>query len=102
MTTEEKRFYEDAWTFINMQVKAAKMMNKKFDTLQTEDIINLSAPVKKIQMYNIIKLCKIANIPTIRQDWAGNASCSTDYDEVYFIYKGIKFFGLEDKEDERQ
>ncbi len=101
MTAEEKRLYDDAMAFINMQVKAVKMMHKDFKTLQVANIGRLNKP-ESVQIFNIIKLCEIVNLPFTRRDWEGNATCNSDWDEVYFIYKGIKFFGLEDKEDERQ
>lgn len=99
MTKEEKRLYDDAMAFLNMQVKAIKMMNKKFETLVGENISRLNKP-ETVQLYNILKLCEIANLPFTRRDWDGNETCNSDWDEVYFTYKGIKFYGLEDKVDE--
>ena len=90
---EQKK--QDALAFLNCQVKAQKMMRKKFASLGGVELISLR---DDIQIWNLMQLIEILEMPYIREDWDGNDVCDSDRDIIYFDYKGYRFFQLVDKE----
>ena len=98
--TKEEQMVKDAWEFVNCQVTASKLQNKRFTSLLPDDydqrIYKIYTP-KEVHVSGLICLSKLIGIPYIRVDWEGNKQCETNHDEVYFIYKGVKFFQLVDK-----
>ena len=90
---EQKK--QDALAFLNCQVKAQKMMRKTFESLGDVSPLGL---YKDIHVYNLIHLCDILEVPYIRENWDGNKQCNSNWDIVYFYYKGYKFYSLVDKE----
>lgn len=103
--TKEEQMVKDAWEFVNCQVTASKLQNKRFTSLLGDDykqcIYRIYAP-KEVHTNALIRLSELTGIPYKRVDWKGNESCETDYDEVYFIYKGVRFFALVDKLEETE
>lgn len=99
--TKEEQLVKDAWEFVNCQVNAIKQRGKKFTSLVGEDI-GIYVNPKEVHMHGLIRLSELIGIPYIRVDWSGNKVCEDNYDEVYFIYKGVKFFQLEDKIEEEE
>ena len=91
---EQKK--QDALAFLNCQVKAQKMMRKKFASLGGVELTSLS---DDIQIWNLMQLIEILEMPYIREDWDGNEVCDSDSDIIYFDYKGYRFFQLVDKEE---
>lgn len=89
LTNEQK----NAWSWLNSVVKAIKTINKgcgKIYSLQKIDVF---------QVHPLIDWCELLEIPYKRVDWDGNEACESDWDEVYFVYKGIRFFELVSKVD---
>ena len=96
--TKEEQIVKDAWEFVNCQVNSIKQRDKKFRSLNDdEDSIGIYPQDKNVHMHGLIRLSELTNISYNRISWSGNAACETDYDEVYFIYKGVRFFQLVDK-----
>lgn len=106
MTVQEQR-KSDAIRFVNTVVKAKKMMLKHYQSLEDVNIYGVglgsyswvSDDATQVQMHGIIKLAKLLGIDTKEVEWSGNEVCQSNHLEVYFIYKGIKFFELMDKVD---
>lgn len=103
--TKEEQIVKDAWEFVNCQVTALKLQNKRFTSLLPDDydqrIYKLYTP-KEVHINALIRLSELIGIPYNRIDWDGNKSCETNNDEVYFIYKGVRFFQLVDKIEETE
>ena len=89
MTTKQK----EAYKLLNSYVKAKKFLNKKLDKIRTLDTD------MKVQMRNLIEWCELLEISYNRIDWDGNTSCGSNWDEVFFDYKGCHFFELVEKEE---
>lgn len=94
--TKEEQMVKDAWEFVNCQVNAIKQRGKKFTSLVGEDI-GIYKNDKEVHMHGLIRLSELVSIPYNRTDWSGNETCETNHDEVYFLYKGVRFFQLVDK-----
>lgn len=92
--TKEEQMVKDAWEFINCQVNAIKQRDKKFTSLADIGCYNHD---KKVHLHGLLKLSALTNIPYSRIEWDGNDVCNSQYDEVFFIYKGVRFFELADK-----
>ena len=103
--TKEEQMVKDAWEFINCQVTASKLQTKHFTSLWSDNykqcIYRISS-AKEVHTNALIRLSELTGIPYNRVDWKGNESCETNYDEVYFIYKGVRFFALIDKIEETE
>lgn len=95
LNTEEQR-KKDAIAFLNCQVKAQTLLRKKFNSIP--DIFILSGK-KVVQMCGIIEWCELLDMQYVREDWDGNEHCHSNWDVVYFDFKGIRFFELVDKID---
>lgn len=91
----DNALYTNAMSFINCQIKGRKMIKKTFDGL---DVQALSIS-NKIHIAGLRTLCNIVNFQYSRDDWDGNTTCNSDWDIVYFDYKGFRFFELVGKED---
>lgn len=103
--TKEEQMVKDAWEFVNCQVTASKLQTKRFTSLLSDDYkqrIYRISDSKEVHTNALIRLSELTGIPYNRVDWVGNKSCETNYDEVYFIYKGVKFFALVDKLEETE
>lgn len=103
--TKEEQMVKDAWEFVNCQVAAIKLQNKQFTSLwddNYENRIYRLSDNKEVHTNALIRLSELTGIPYNRVDWEGNKSCETNHDEVYFIYKGVKFFALVDKLEETE
>lgn len=87
---------EDAWEFIKSVVKAEKIKRKQFGTLENVHIRMLDLK-DDVHITNLPYLCKLLNFSYIREDWDGNEHCNSNYDILYFMYKGFKFFELEER-----
>ena len=85
----------DAHAFLNELVKSQKLLKKVYTSL---DGVTVLFPRPEVQMTNIIHWCELLDMPYIKEDWDGNTACSSNYDIIYFIFKGITFFELVDKE----
>lgn len=103
-TMEQKR--ADAWKFVNCHVKANKLAEKKFSSLEDSGICTLRSDINRhVQMHGIIELCYLIDMPFLREDWDGNKYCDSNWDIIWFEYRGVRFFELVDKEeknDERE
>ncbi len=95
-TADSAHLEKDAWEFVKSIVKAEKLKRKQFGTLENVHI-NILGLRNEIQMTNLPYLCKLLNFAYIREDWDGNEDCDTNYDILYFMYKGFKFFELEER-----
>lgn len=102
LTTQEQ-LVKDAWEFVRVCAKAKKMEYKEFALLKDEDIKRFKDK-PEIHIFGLPRLCELLNIEYAREDWDGNKVCKTNHDIIYFMYHGIKFFQLTDKEteDEKQ
>ena len=94
MTLEEQR-RKDAYSLLNNLIKAEKLERKKFKSLGEIEIIGLKS---EIQVWKLIQWCELLEMPYNREDWGGNKSCGSNWDIVYFTYKGFTFFELVEKE----
>ena len=101
MNTQEQA-KKDAWAYLNALVKAYRLSRKTFASLNAAGIKILSNQLEngyiRIQMYGLKQWCELLEMPYFGTDWDGNKSCGSNYDEIYFIYKGCKFFDLVEKE----
>lgn len=87
----------DAYKFLNYQIKANKILQKRFNSLG--DVYAISRD-RKIHLGGDIRaLCDAIDEKVIREDWNGNEQCNTNCDIIYFDYKGYRFFQLIDKEE---
>ncbi len=87
----------NAFAWLNKQIKADRMMKKSFH----EEVSNITpSSFKQIHISGLIKVSEITGIPYKRIGWDGNEHCKTNHDEVFFYYKGYKFFQLIDKDKE--
>lgn len=87
----------DAYKFLNYQIKANKMLKKRFNSLGDIRTTGISS---EIQLGGDISiLCKAIDEEVIREDWNGNKACEANYDIIYFYYRGYKFFELVDKDE---
>lgn len=86
----------DAVKFLDRLVKSYKLRDKKFKSLEDLDIkILANRPI--IQMSGLEKWCALLNMPYNREDWQGNIHCDTNWDMIWFVYKGVQFFELVEK-----
>ena len=86
----------DAVKFLDRLIKSYKLRNNKFKSLGDLYIRVLgNRPV--IQMCGLAKWCTLLNMPYNREDWNGNEQCNTDWDMIWFVYKGVQFFELVEK-----
>ena len=92
---------KDAWEFIKGVVKAEKLKRKQFGTLESVHIRMLDLK-SEVHITNLPYLCKLLNFAYIREDWEGNEHCNSNYDILYFIYKGFKFFELEERRNDAE
>lgn len=100
-TTDVEHLEKDAWEFVKGVVKAQKLMRKQFGALENAHIHILGLK-DSIQITNLEYLCKLLHFAHVREDWAGNEGTNANYDIVYFIYKGYKFFELVEKENSNE
>ena len=93
--SDELKKVDNAYKWLNMQIKAEKMRRKSF-----EKSIRVSGTFQEnvIQIVNLEELAKILDIEINREDWHGNESCNTNWDIIYFWYHNYKFYELADKE----
>ena len=100
MTEEQKtRARDDAFKFLNTQVKAHNMIKKTYESLP--QVHTISVP-KSIHVYGLLTLMDVIDLPFVREDWEGNIDCESNWDIVYLMYKGYRFYDLVEKEDERE
>ena len=85
---------------LNQLVRAYKLQTSKInmETSDSFDNIYVLYPKAEINMHNLISWCELLDMSYQRVDWEGNKACNSNYDEVSFIYEGIKFFELVEKE----
>lgn len=85
---------------LNQLVRAYKLQTSKInmETSDYFDNIYVLSPKAEFQMHNLITWCELLDMPYQRVDWEANQSCNSNWDEVFFIYDGIKFFELVEKE----
>lgn len=80
--------------------QAIKWMDRLVDMMENrtlaEGIDMAGAHFKEIHISGLIKLAEIIGFPWVRVIWDGNVQCGTNHDEVYFEYRGYKFFQLVD------
>lgn len=87
----------DAYKFLNCQIKANKILKKRFNSLGD---VHTAVNCSEIQLVgDISKLCEVIDEEVIREDWDYNEHCNTNYDIIYFAYRGYRFFELVDKVD---
>lgn len=97
--TMETPEMKDAVAFLNCQIRAQKLMRKKFANLTKAGIRVLGLDHRNdIHMSGFINWCKLLGMPYTRADWDGNEQCESNWDIVYFDFKGYRFFELVDKE----
>lgn len=95
----KERIVDAAYSWLNMQIKANKMRNKRLAISEDVNIYMVSGNSdKEIFIGNLIALTNILGISYYREDWDGNAHCETNHDIVYFYYRNYKFFELVSKE----
>jgi len=61
--------------------------------------IHIMSPKPEFQVSNLQKWAELLDIEVIIEDWVGNEHCKTDWNEAYFIYDGIRFCQLIEKEE---
>jgi len=88
---------ENAYKWLNSQIKADKIRRKKFKAEDTEVFASGVATEKEIMVYNILAIADIVGLTTYRADWSGNKHCNTHHDIIWFTYNNYKFFELVDK-----
>lgn len=93
---------ENAYKWLNVQVKAEKMRRKVFEAGDDVTKCAGSPTEKEIQVVNILPLLDVLGISSYRSDWDGNKNCGTDYDIVWFYYLNYKFFELVEKEKDNE
>ena len=86
----------DAHAFLNELVKSQKLLNKVYTSLEGVKVLSVN---NSIHMTNLAHWCELLDMPYIREDWDGNEHCHSNWDVVYFDFKGIRFFELVDKID---
>lgn len=93
--SDDLKLMDNAYKWLNMQIKAEKMRRKQFS-----DFIRVTGTFtnNEIQITGIEELAKILDIDINRETWSGNESCNTNWDIIYFQYRNYKFFELVDKE----
>lgn len=90
-TIEQQK--KDAWSFLNCQVKAQNLARKRFKSIKRT--YNLDVMDKaNVLMSGLIQWCKLLDMEYYRVDWEGNEHCKSNWDMVYFDYKGYRFFEL--------
>ncbi len=103
--TEQEQLIKDAWSFLNIHVKAFKLAQKKFVDLKNVGIYRLGITgnydeFPLVHTSNVALLAELTGHTISRIDWSGNEQCNSNYDEIYFYYKGVRFFELAEKEEE--
>lgn len=88
LTNEQK----NAWSYLNGAVKGIKTIKKGCGEIKPLNGLDI------FQMSHLLDWCKLLEMPYERVDWAGNVHCESNWDEVFFVYKGIRFFELVEKE----
>lgn len=83
-----------AISWLNIQVKAQKMRNKRlYEYGKDGRVTYMCSP--DLQIASGIKLiADAAEIPYKEQPWDGNEQCGTNYIERSFVYRGFTFFEL--------
>ena len=91
----------DAHAFLNELVKSQKLLGKVYKSLDGVKVLSVN---NSVQLVNLAHWCELLDMPYIKEDWDGNAVCNSNDDIIYFVFKGITFFELIDKEEtnERQ
>lgn len=97
MMTIDQQKRTDAQKLLNCLVKSQKLMRKEFNSLSGIKVIGLR---DDIQLLSLASWCELLNIQYTRTDWDGNEYCETNWDIIYFWYKGFKFFELVAKEED--
>ena len=88
----------NAKEFANGIVCAIENMNQRVDIDGTK--IHVLSPGREVHISNVPILANALNVSVHREDWDGNSSCDTNHDIEWFMYGGVKFFALVDKEKE--
>lgn len=92
-----------------MRVTAKVLLNqliataeKTQNTVYSEQVgdIRVISPIMKFQMVNLAEWCKLLGKKYKKEDWNGNEQCGSNWDIIYFEYKGVLFFELVEKENE--
>lgn len=93
---KERNDKNDACAFLNGLVTAQKLIRKKFESLASRKIYVVH-PESAIMMNNLEEWCNLLDQEYGRVDWDGNAHCKTNWDKIFFKYKGFEFYELVDK-----
>ena len=91
---------EKAKKYLDNLVKATEYINKTLELSEEKELFILN-PRKEHHLNDIPLFSELVDIPYTRVDWDGNEHCQTNHDELYFIYKGVRFFQLADKEEKK-
>lgn len=98
MNSGEKLTSEEAFEWMDKVVSAWKTLGE----YATPDIyIGHPFTSKEIQMVGVANLAISAELPYTIEPWDGNDNVVSDYLEVWFDYKGYRFFELEDNRKEK-
>ena len=81
------------YSWMNKQIKAVELQTSVIDNDHPYYICNASATKGEVHVFNIDNLCKELGI-----SWNVEPH-SDEYVKHYISYKGYKFFGLVEKED---
>lgn len=86
-----------AKVLLNQLIAAAE---KTQNTVYSEQVgeIEVLSPIMKFQMHNLAEWCKLLGKKYKKEDWDGNELCDSNWDIIYFEYKGVQFFELVEKE----
>lgn len=98
MIPEEQR-KKDAWSMLNILVKAEKLKRKRYSSLGDIHVLDIKHSRGDVHMSHILDWCELLGMPYIREDWDGNEQCNSNWDIVYFEYHDVEFFGLVTKEE---
>ena len=91
---------ELVYAWLNKQIKAWKLSNSNLPESVFGYIRGFCNYEKELQIYGIKNIIDIlgSDIEWIREDWnANNIGEKTNYDIIYFWYRGFKIFQLVDK-----
>lgn len=93
---KERNDKNDACAFLNGLVTAQKLLRKRFESLEAKRIYVVH-PGNTIMISNLAEWCNLLDQEYGRVDWDGNEQCDTNWDKIFFNYKGFEFYELVDK-----
>ena len=93
MVSGKKMEKHEAVAYLDNLVECFSFLQDK----ATDDIMVCISSDKEIQICGLANLAISAGIPYITEDWSGNKVMKSKMYEVWFPYKGWKFFELVDK-----